>query len=210
MTNSDSRSQLESESLRVAAALREIGLDVADVYDLVNSDVRYPEAIPVLMELLPEVKHPRMKEGIARALTVREACPQAGRLLLSEFVAHPMGTKSEQHGKWALGNALSVVADDSIFEQLVEVVQDGRHGWARSGMVGALARMTKNRGATEAVLSRLLEDNDTATQAMIVSGQLRLASLEDRVVPFLKHEDSWVGRQAEKALARIRGRTESK
>ena len=43
--------------------------------------------------------------------------------------------------KWAIGAALWVVADDGVFEQVVELVQDKRHGKAREMLAVALGNM---------------------------------------------------------------------
>jgi len=76
----------EEESACVAQALRkQARLNVTSVWDLVNTRAPYPEAIPVLLEWLPRVRHPRIKEGIVRALTVKEARGVAGKLLIDEF-----------------------------------------------------------------------------------------------------------------------------
>jgi len=48
--------------------------------------------------------------------------------LIREFLDLPAETKSQQHTKWAVGNALSVVADDSVFEDVLALLNDPRHG----------------------------------------------------------------------------------
>jgi hypothetical protein len=53
----------------------------------------------------------RIREGIARALTVKDAGEAAYSELVNEFKSLPDSTDGAQHGfKWALGNAISIVA----------------------------------------------------------------------------------------------------
>ena len=80
---------LFDEDEMVAEALRAVGVQVRSVYDLVNTKESYPEAIPVLLELLPRVRNDRIKEGVVRALTVREARPVAAKPLIREFLDLP-------------------------------------------------------------------------------------------------------------------------
>lgn len=198
-----SRKLLEEESQRLVRALRDVGLDVGSVYDLVNTRDPYPEAMPVLLDHLPRVRHPRMTEGIARALGVREAGPPAAETLLRTFEGYQTPTKGEEHAKWAIANALSTVADDSVFAQVAVVLQEPAHGGARSGMVAALANMRRHREEAVELLLRLVHDEALATQAMITLGEMREPRARGVIEPFLDHDDPWVRGQAKRALAKI-------
>lgn len=57
------------------AALREVGIDVENVYELVNAQRSDRRAIPVLVEHLRRDYPPRVLEGVARALATRHAAP---------------------------------------------------------------------------------------------------------------------------------------
>jgi HEAT repeat protein len=193
----------DKEDALVAAALRTAGVDVRSVYDLVNTNEPYPEAIPVLLEYLPKVRNEIIKAGVARALTVGEARPVAAKPLIREFLTFPSETEKQQHTKWAIGNALSVVADDSVFEEVLALLTDQRHGWTRSGVVEALVGMRIHRNRAVAALMGFLDDKDLATQAVIALGNLRVPEARPRIEPFLKHPDPWVRQQTKRALAKI-------
>jgi hypothetical protein len=95
---------------RIVAALREVGLEVTHINDLVQSSAPYPQAIPILLRFLPEDLDRGIKECIVRALTVKEARGVAAKPLIREFERLPL--EPEYEGlKWAIGNALTVVAD---------------------------------------------------------------------------------------------------
>src|ERR1043165_213162 len=57
----------------LVAELRGAGYPVESVWDLVTTRDRYPIAVPILVEHLQRPYPGRIREGIARALAVREA-----------------------------------------------------------------------------------------------------------------------------------------
>jgi len=63
--------------------------------------------------------------------------------------------------------------------------------------------MKTHRDHAIAALMDFLEDEDLATQAVIALGNLRVREARPRIEPFLKHPDSWVRKEAERALAKI-------
>ncbi|NJL26807.1 MAG: hypothetical protein HC897_02470 [Thermoanaerobaculia bacterium] len=203
MNKDDQGLRRDLEDTFVVEQLAKVGMKVNSIYDLVNSRASYPSAIPTLLALLPLVSDPRIKEGIARALTVKEARPTASAPLLREFIDYRAETKSEAHTKWAIANALSFVSDDSSFAELSSVLLDKRHGWPRSGLVPALANMRSCREAAVQLLLELLDDEEVAVQAMIVLGNLGVENARSAVAKFLAHPDSWVRQRAKRALEKI-------
>jgi hypothetical protein len=95
----------------LVAEIREAGYDVDSVWDLVNSAphpvlVRrfigpYPHAYPILVRHLQVRHHPRIREGVIRALTVRDGGEMVWQALLQEFDRE----MSAEH-RWLLANAL--------------------------------------------------------------------------------------------------------
>jgi HEAT repeat protein len=197
------RDVLKREDAMVVAALRDVGIIASSVYDLVNSREPYPQAIPVLLKFLPYVSNDRIKEGVARALGVKEAKPIAAETLIREFEKYPSETPSQQHTKWAIAHALATVADDSVFHEIVSLLDDKAQGWARSGMVPALCNMVMHRERAITLLMKLLDDDEVKVQAMIALGNLRVLQARARIEVFLKHNDSWVRRQAKRAILKI-------
>jgi len=73
--------------------LHAAGVEVSDVWDLVNTRRPYPVAIPVLMDWLEHLDErmdsawegEQLREGLVRALTVREARPTAAPLLVTQM-----------------------------------------------------------------------------------------------------------------------------
>jgi HEAT repeat protein len=103
--------------------------------------------------------------------------------------------------KWAIGNALSVVADDRVFEQLAAIAEDKRHGHDREMVALALGNMKDPRAVD--VLVRLLDDDQVAGHAIMALGKLRARGVRSKIEPFLDHPKTWVRREARKALKRM-------
>lgn len=101
----DLREQLTKAEQPLVGALNDAGISVKSIWDLVNTKQPYPGAIPILIEHLKHSYPFRIREGIARALTVRDAGEAAYAELVNEFKSLPDSTDTTQHGfKWALGN----------------------------------------------------------------------------------------------------------
>lgn len=194
---------MNREDQMVVTALADVGIAAVSVYDLVNSGRAYTEAIPILIKLLPKVHHDRIKEGVARALTVKEARPTAVPVLIAEFQRAPDENDSQRVTKWTIGNALSVVADDSVYESIVALLRNKKHGWSRGGLPFALCNMKKHREQAVQHLIQLLDDSDVGVAAMMALGKLRVKAARSRVESFLKDPDPWVRREAKRALAKI-------
>ncbi|MEC3876014.1 hypothetical protein [Chryseobacterium salviniae] len=74
--------------LETTELLKEIelnGLKVNELWDLVNTREPYPEAVDILTEHLKKPYHIKNKEGIVRALGVKEAGVKTLRTLLEEY-----------------------------------------------------------------------------------------------------------------------------
>ena len=113
-----------TEQELLVADLRRAGYRVKWVWDLVNTAESYPEAISVLLNHLRRPYSEGTKEGIVRALTVREARGIAGQAIIDVL------RSSKDAGfllRGALANALTIVADradrDAI-KGLIEVEVD--------------------------------------------------------------------------------------
>ncbi len=199
-----------AENIRVARPimeeLRQLGFAVESIADLYNLRLDYRAAIPVLLKWLPRIDNPDVKETIVRALTVRWARPTAAGALVEEFRrAHdPTGSGL----RWAIGNALEVVADESVFEDLVEFVRDKRYGPTREMVAMALGRMKDPRAVD--VLIEALGDEEIAGHAIAGLARLKAERAAPHIEPFLHHPNARIRREAKGALARIAKARESK
>jgi len=190
---------LQADEEPLVQALAAAGIVVSSVWELVNSAHKYPSAIPVLIKHLKTPYHPKIREGIARALTVPEARPTAAPALIEAFQHEPDST--DIRVKWALANALTVVADESVLDDLIALVQDKRHGASRTVLTLALGN-TKNPRAVD-VLLELLQDDEVVEHALTVLGTLREQRAKQPIQRLLHHPQPQVRKAARRALAKI-------
>ncbi len=153
--------RLRREQEPLIRDLAEAGYLVRSIDDLVNTRDPYPSAIPVLLRHLENTNYdPAIREGIARALTVREA-----KEFLPELVeAFRRDPDTAVNGpKWAIGNAIEMLFDDRYADQIAELVRDRSHGPARNILVYALGK-SRSEAAREAIESlRSDPDRDVAS-----------------------------------------------
>lgn len=112
------------------------------VWDLVNSKESYPAAVPVLVQHLRHPYHPVIRDGIVRALTVPEARGAVARVLLETLKREEKTEQADNMPRgdvrWALANALVVVGDESMVEEIKELVADPRYADIQARLKDAL------------------------------------------------------------------------
>lgn len=172
---------------------------ISDSGDWVAQAVACKGAVPILVKWLPKLENRRVKECVVRALSVPWATGVAEDVLLAEFRAAPESENLRL--KWAIANALEVLASDKIFDDLVELSRDKRHGRAREMLVLALGKM-KNPKAAE-VLIGLLDDDEVVGHAVIALGKLKAEQARTHLQRLASHPKRWVRKEAIKAIAKI-------
>ena len=133
------REELKPEQTPLLAELAGIGIKVNSVWDLVNSKWSYPAAIPILSVYLQRVRHPLLREGIARALTVPEARGIAGRVILAEL--QRPHDQSPHAVRWVLANALTVVADETMADAIDVLTADDNYADVRERLTTASRKL---------------------------------------------------------------------
>lgn len=186
-------------SAPVIADLAKAGFNVEWVSDLYNSKLNYKGAIPVLLKWLPRIDNMDVKESIIRALSVSWAKPIAAPALIAEY--YKLQGESEIGIKWAIGNALSIVADDSVFTEIVNLVSDRQHGESREMLAVSLGNMKDPRA--QDVLIDLLDDEVVAGHAIMALGKLKSIKAYPKIEGFLDHPKAWVRKEAKRALEKI-------
>jgi HEAT repeat protein len=183
--------------------LADAGVHIDDLWDLVNTNATYEAAVPVLLDWLrhaddrvPGQENAQIKEGLLRALTVRQARPAAAPEIIRQFrqIDDPLV-------RWAAGNALAVVADDSVFDELETLVRDSSYGIARQMIVQGLGRSKDPRAP--GLLIDLLSDDDVVVHALNALTKLRPPGARAAVKTLLDHPRSPVRKNAEKALKKL-------
>ena len=117
----------------MVAEIRRLGYDIDSVWDLVNNAPHavlkrrfvgpYPRAYPVLVRHLSVDHTPAVREGVIRALTVRDGGVLVEAALLAEF-------EREQRPplRWVLANALRIAMPYSKRRRRPEIAEAYRGG----------------------------------------------------------------------------------
>jgi hypothetical protein len=187
---------IELNSRPVLDDLEKIGINVTSLDELRTGCSRYEEAIPVLVSWLRVTESDKVKEALVRTLSVPWA-DTAEAPLVDLFLSLD---SDRQHAlKWAIGNALSVLAAKKNLDRLIEIARDRRHGTTRQMVVLGLANIPDER--SESALIDLLADPEVAGHAIMALGKLRTAKAAASIRPFLKHKTPWVRAEARNALS---------
>jgi hypothetical protein len=116
------------------AAVRQCG-DTRSVWDLVNTAEPYPHLLGVLTAHLAKPYHRRTREGIVRALAVREARgPEIQRVLMDELMAETDPNAGPNSYRWALINTLVLIADSSLAADVQRLLADSRYESVRNDL----------------------------------------------------------------------------
>jgi hypothetical protein len=101
----------------VVNQLRAMGFPVTSIPELHHQGLDYRAAIPVLLDWLPKITNRIVQETIVRALSVPWAKPDAARPLIRLFI--DLDDDPQSALRWAIGNALDVVADEQVSDDLI-------------------------------------------------------------------------------------------
>jgi HEAT repeat protein len=178
-----------------------VGIEAMSVYDLVNSQKSYPQAVPVLIEALERGFHSIITEGIVRSLTDPAAKGVAVDPLLRVFLSTKGHSGPDSSLKWAIGNAMLAAGTPKDYDKIVTIVKDKKHGSSRQNFVVWLGKAKKRRWDSIPVLRSLLKQDDVVAHALIAIRKLKLTELRKAVKQLTTHERPLVRREAAKALA---------
>jgi hypothetical protein len=145
----------------IIADLRRAGAHVTSVWDLVNTSVPYPTALPVLLEHLRRGGYPdKVMEGLARALAVRPA--SLAWEVLRDLYLSAKGP-GEREG---LAVALAASATSDRFDDLVGLLREDSLGDTRIHFLRAIKRVGSARGRR--VLHSLRDDPVFGREAQVL------------------------------------------
>jgi hypothetical protein len=179
-----------------------IGIETRSLAGLRQSGHEYSAAIPILTRWLALSTDPKLLEEIVRALSVPWAKPIAARPLIDAFIAADSAVSPSPLGlRWTIGSALEVVADDSVFDDLANLVNDRSFGRAREMIVLWFAK--SRRAEAVSLLVELIEDPDVGGHAVKALSKTRLAVNRAPFESMLEDRRSWVRQAARKGLSRL-------
>ena len=190
-----------TDSEKVNNSLLEVGIEVDSVYDLVNTSMSYPEAIHPLIEHLKNIQDVNIKEGIIRALTVKEAKGIANNIL---FEIYNKTNEIANSGiRWVIGNAFMVIIRDEDVDRILKIVSNKDNGMSRQMFVMALSKIKSRKQDIENVLIDLLDDDLVCSHAINTLGKLKSVKAEPLLLTLTEHSRPLVRKEAVKALKKI-------
>lgn len=119
----------------LAEELRGVGVAVESAWDLVNTSSPYPAALPILLEHLERAYPDRVREGIARALAVRDA-RFGWEKLVGLYGREQAGTDAKD----GLAVALAAASDDEVIDDVIAFARDRANGESRLLLLRGLKR----------------------------------------------------------------------
>ncbi|SEA68027.1 hypothetical protein SAMN05192529_1462 [Arachidicoccus rhizosphaerae] len=190
---------MEVEMNKVKSELAKAGISVNDIYDLVNTDKPYPTAVPVLLNLLQEgIGHISIKEGIVRALAVKEAIGKASPVLIAEYNRTP---KDKTLLRWAIGNTIYTTITEDDVENILPIVLDKTNGTSRQMFVAALGKVKSEKA--EDVLVNLLDDEEVTLHALEALGRMKSRKAREKVTMLTSHSKALIRKEALKTLKKL-------
>ena len=190
-----------TDSEKVNNSLLEVGIEVDSVYDLVNTSMSYPEAIHPLIEHLKNIQDVNIKEGIIRALTVKEAKGIANNPLFEEY--NKTNEIANSGIRWVIGNAFTVIIGAEDVDRILKIVSNKDNGMSRQMFVMALSKIKSRKQDIENVLIDLLDDDLVCSHAINTLGKLKSVKAEPLLLTLTEHSRPLVRKEAVKALKKI-------
>lgn len=191
------------DEVPVVQALRKAGFRVNSIQKLPAGYPGFEQAVPILMEWLPRVSNVDIKMAIVDKLAGKWA-KAAGPLLVDEFRrarADRELPNSHVPLRWRIGNALEAINDKRLYDDILALVADGQYGINRQMLVLSLGRIGDERAVP--VLVSLLKDETLRGHAIRSLGKLKAKQAKDVIEPCLNDPNSWIRKEASKALKRI-------
>lgn len=191
----------------VLEELRAVGYPVASLSELRVSGLKYRDAIPVLLAAVSAENDVRQKEQLVRALSVPWAGLETLRLMISEFGVVPSSTgRPGFHLRWAIGNAIEVLWDDRVFDELAALALDAHYGGARQMVVLGMGK--SRRAEAPDLLISLLDEPDVSGHAVQALAKIGDPRSRGALETMSSDRRAWVRKSAAKGLEKIARRQE--
>jgi hypothetical protein len=110
--------------------------ETRSVWDLVNTTEPYPHLLETLADHVTRPYHKRTREGISRALAVREARgTRIPRVLMDELKKETDPKEGLNTYRWALINTLALIGEESLKHDVQQLLTDPRYETVRKDLL---------------------------------------------------------------------------
>ncbi|MFD0793053.1 HEAT repeat domain-containing protein [Mucilaginibacter litoreus] len=192
--------ELQKELKQLSVELEQAECKYTDPWDLVNTSEPYPEVIDILIKHLSKNYHKRNKEGIVRALTVKEAKGKANAALIHEY-NKTSKNKDNLSLRWALGNAIYNIVTKNDIASIIDIVKNKANGESRERFVLALGKI--KLAESETTLIELLDDSEMIVPALQALVILKSQKAKTKISLLTNNSNALLKKEASKALKKI-------
>lgn len=191
---------IEEQSKPLLQALDDLGMSVVCVWEILDRYKKlYPVVIDTLLEHLPRVSYPRLKENIVRVIGLASS-PYDGRVLASEY-----DCASDKYLKWAICDTFARTRPQNVDDWMIKTLGDSSGHRNRGMLCTAVARHLPDR-APELLCEVFAELPDYAAEGLaLCGGQPELEFLQGQI----SSEKVWTKEhlhEIQKAIRRIERR----
>lgn len=192
---------VENDERYIANLLELKGVFISSIYDLINTNEKYPEIVHILIELLEEklLKTNVIKEGVIRALTCDEAKGKAEQTLIDFYNSLPTNHKKGNLG-WTIGNALEYLYSDDYFYDILKIVRNASNKTSRQMFVLALGKTKAYNDIAVKELLKLTFEEDVQLHAIDALTKLKSVKARNRMKELSKSENKTVQSKAVRYL----------
>lgn len=184
---------LDKEKLLIE--IREKGVEISSIDELMHINNKYRDLVPVILKFIKSVDSESDKEFLVRCLAVK-GFYEASSTLIQEFYSADNLTY-----KWAIGNTLSIISDETKVPEMLKIITDKKHGISRQMIVEGLGFFRTDE--VKAALIDLLSDDDVVGHAIIALSKIGDMTAIKHIEPYLSHKVSWVRKTAAKAIKNL-------
>jgi hypothetical protein len=116
------------------------------VWDLVNTPIAYPHLLETLADHVVRPYHLTTREGIARALAVKEARgTRVPRVLMDELKKRIDPTEGANSYRWVLINTLVFIGDRSLLEEVNQLLSHPMYASVREDLLRLARALQRSR-----------------------------------------------------------------
>jgi HEAT repeat protein len=180
---------------RLIADIKNVGVEIVTIDDLMTLDLSYRDLIPIMLKHLSEIEDEQDKAFIVRCLGVK------GLIEVSDILLQEFESALSDNYKWAIGNSLCLISDKSILDKMLDIVKNKKHGMGRQMIVYGLGNFPTDE--VKATLLGLLPDDEILGHTIFALGKMKDRSIIPHIEVFEKHERSYIRNETKKAIKKL-------
>lgn len=190
--------ELQIEQAQLIQELRKKDIIISNVWDLVNTKANYKNGFDILIHHLSKSYHNKTKEGIVRALAVKEVPQIVNSILVEQY--HKT-SKDNKTLRWAIGNTVYNTITENYKDKIIDIVKDKSNGISRQMFILSLGKIKCIE--VENVLIDLLNDDEVCVYALEALAKLKSKRAKEKISCLINNSNNQIKKEALKALKKI-------